>query len=313
MPRQIGLIVPAIASLFLLLVVTVLPAGPVRAEESCIGAPNSPPPQGRHWYYNVDRANGRKCWYLGPQGQKIRQVAPQAAPRARPPAKSLASMTAEAAADNVMPPAQVEQPPTQVEEPPAQIEEPPAQVEQPTTPAWPAVAAGDATQAGAFALRWVDAPDPASVFEPERIAMRAPAALDRITTGAINAEASDDAPVQASATAATAAEAAVTVTPMRILILVACALAVAGALLYEILRLTAARRRVHVDQGGVDGGASAPHERMPPRLGSTLAPPHSPRPSITRSDRMADREEPTLWLNLRAEGRRTAPANEPAV
>jgi hypothetical protein len=249
MPRQLGLIVPAIASLFLLFVVTMLPAGPARAEERCIGAPNSSPPEGRHWYYNVDRANGRKCWYLGPQGQKIRQVAPQAAARARPPAKSLAPVTAEAAADNVMPPARVEQPPTQVEQVPAQIEEPPAQVEQPPTPAWPAVAAGDPTQAGAFTLRWVDAPDPASVFEQERIAMRAPAALDRITTGAINAEASDEAPVQASATAAiaataTAAEAAVTITPMRILLLVACALAIAGALLYEILRLIAARRQV---------------------------------------------------------------------
>jgi hypothetical protein len=313
MPRQIRLIVPAIASLFLLFVVTMLPAGPARAEEPCIGAPNSSPPQGRHWYYRTDREKGHKCWYLGPQGEKIRQVAPQAAPRAQPRAKSRAPVTAEADADNVMPPEKVEQPLAQVEEPPAQIEPPPTQVEEPTTPAWPAVAAGDATQARAFALRWVDAPDPASVFEQERIAMRAPAALDRITTGANDAEAWHEAPVQTSATAATAAEAAATVTPMRVLILVACALAVAGALLYEILRLVGARRQVHVDQSGLDGPASEPHERMPPRLGSTLAPPHSPRPSMTRSDRITDREEPTLWLKLRADERRTAPANEPAV
>jgi hypothetical protein len=32
--------------------------------DDCLTAPNSPAPQGTHWYYHVDRTNQRKCWYV---------------------------------------------------------------------------------------------------------------------------------------------------------------------------------------------------------------------------------------------------------
>src|SRR5579884_3513791 len=32
--------------------------------EDCLAAPNGPAPQGSHWYYRIDRAKQRKCWYV---------------------------------------------------------------------------------------------------------------------------------------------------------------------------------------------------------------------------------------------------------
>src|SRR6187200_1500138 len=51
------------------------------AVDDCLSKPNAPPPQGSHWYYRSDRASNRRCWYLGPQGEKISQAA---SPRQRP-------------------------------------------------------------------------------------------------------------------------------------------------------------------------------------------------------------------------------------
>jgi hypothetical protein len=51
------------------------------AVDDCLGKPNALPPQGSHWYYRIDRANNRRCWYLGPQGEKTNQIAP---PKQRP-------------------------------------------------------------------------------------------------------------------------------------------------------------------------------------------------------------------------------------
>ena len=30
--------------------------------------------QGSHWYYRVDRTANRRCWFLGPEGLKVRQA-----------------------------------------------------------------------------------------------------------------------------------------------------------------------------------------------------------------------------------------------
>jgi len=43
-----------------------------RAADECLAKPNSTAPQGSHWYYRVDRAKRRQCWYLGAEGTKVR-------------------------------------------------------------------------------------------------------------------------------------------------------------------------------------------------------------------------------------------------
>jgi hypothetical protein len=69
------------------------PAETARADD-CLSAPNSAAPQGSHWYYRLDHATKRKCWYvraLGPPAQHA------AAPAAMGPATSLHSTPAPSA------------------------------------------------------------------------------------------------------------------------------------------------------------------------------------------------------------------------
>jgi hypothetical protein len=49
--------------------------------DECQSRPGASTPRGSHWYYRLDRQSGRRCWYLGPANQKMRQAAP-AEPRA---------------------------------------------------------------------------------------------------------------------------------------------------------------------------------------------------------------------------------------
>jgi hypothetical protein len=43
------------------------PAPAASAADDCLAKPNAPSPRGSHWHYHVDRATGRKCWYLRAQ------------------------------------------------------------------------------------------------------------------------------------------------------------------------------------------------------------------------------------------------------
>jgi len=42
--------------------------------EACTLKPSRPAPEGRHWYYMLDRAK-RQCWYLGPSGLAVQASA----------------------------------------------------------------------------------------------------------------------------------------------------------------------------------------------------------------------------------------------
>jgi hypothetical protein len=55
------------------------PANSLRADE-CLAAPDSPSPQGTHWYYRLEWATQRKCWYLGTPDRPLRRAAATAAP-----------------------------------------------------------------------------------------------------------------------------------------------------------------------------------------------------------------------------------------
>ena len=56
--------------------------------DDCLTAPNSPAPQGTHWYYHVDRADQRKCWYVRASSQPAQQAAAQATSEAAPAAQT---------------------------------------------------------------------------------------------------------------------------------------------------------------------------------------------------------------------------------
>jgi hypothetical protein len=48
------------------------PAATESAAEDCLAKPGAAGPPGSHWYYRLDRATKRQCWYLGTAGAKAR-------------------------------------------------------------------------------------------------------------------------------------------------------------------------------------------------------------------------------------------------
>jgi hypothetical protein len=95
---RVLLCVPAISA-GMIVAALALEANTALAAVECITEPNREPPEGSHWYYRVDRATDRKCWYLRtliqgapeasaavPQRASTRPaVAAQTARRSKPP------------------------------------------------------------------------------------------------------------------------------------------------------------------------------------------------------------------------------------
>jgi hypothetical protein len=131
----------------------VMARGETATADACLSAPKGETPAGGHWYYRVDHANKRNCWYLrsdgGGQSQAAQSAAPapSAPPAARPAADARAELRTRSSQEDspaVSPPAAV----------------PP--VNAPGSTAWPAPPAATepaAAAATAVAPRW---PDPAA-------------------------------------------------------------------------------------------------------------------------------------------------------
>jgi hypothetical protein len=54
-------------ALLMLLALATTSASRASRAEDCLAGPNAQAPQGSHWYYRLDRATHRKCWYIGAQ------------------------------------------------------------------------------------------------------------------------------------------------------------------------------------------------------------------------------------------------------
>jgi hypothetical protein len=60
--------------------------GVARATEPCLSGPKGAAPKGSHWYYRIDHATKRNCWYVRAEGEKpvasrtspVSQTSPQA-------------------------------------------------------------------------------------------------------------------------------------------------------------------------------------------------------------------------------------------
>src|SRR6516165_5566141 len=46
--------------------------------DDCLAEPNSPAPAGSHWYYRLDKATQRKCWYIHAKDKSVQPAAAQA-------------------------------------------------------------------------------------------------------------------------------------------------------------------------------------------------------------------------------------------
>lgn len=51
------------------------PSASSTAASDCLPSPKGAAPQGQHWYYRLDRASKRQCWYLRAEGAKVTQTA----------------------------------------------------------------------------------------------------------------------------------------------------------------------------------------------------------------------------------------------
>jgi hypothetical protein len=67
--------VPAILAIWLATICLTVQTS--RAQFECLAKPNAVAPQGSHWYYRLDRATHRQCWYLAAAGARVLQPRPQ--------------------------------------------------------------------------------------------------------------------------------------------------------------------------------------------------------------------------------------------
>lgn len=67
----------ALVAMFLLCGLGFVAAADIARADDCLTAPNSPAPVGSHWYYHMDQANQRKCWYLHATRQPAQHIAAQ--------------------------------------------------------------------------------------------------------------------------------------------------------------------------------------------------------------------------------------------
>jgi len=86
----------------------------VPAADDCLSRPKGQAPEGSHWYYHIDRASKRHCWYLGDEREKLSRAKLQnSAPIADPasPQKETATQrpVADAHAELPLPQTRVEQ------------------------------------------------------------------------------------------------------------------------------------------------------------------------------------------------------------
>ena len=61
-----AILIGALASITLVIATN----GVARATEACLSGPKGAAPNGSHWYYRIDHATKRNCWYTRAEGEK---------------------------------------------------------------------------------------------------------------------------------------------------------------------------------------------------------------------------------------------------
>jgi hypothetical protein len=70
------------------------------AADDCLSSPKEETPEGGHWYYRIDHATKRHCWYLRAEGGKPLQItAPISPPSAKPVSTKQEATTQRSIAD----------------------------------------------------------------------------------------------------------------------------------------------------------------------------------------------------------------------
>jgi hypothetical protein len=138
----------------------------------CLAGPKGTAPDGRHWYYRIDRATQRHCWYLRDEDNQS-----QAAPLDLSPSANSASPRKEMAAPRAITDARAELPLPQarVEQKPSVFPAPPAPAIAADPASIPVAKADSAnTQVSAIVSRWPGQSEMSSPVIPQPAAASAP-------------------------------------------------------------------------------------------------------------------------------------------
>lgn len=102
MPNRMGnagtaILIGAIATVTLVVAINDV----AHAADNCLSGPKGAAPKGSHWYYRIDHAIKRNCWYVRAEGEKPVASRNSSVPQASPPAEiplqpSVANARAEA-------------------------------------------------------------------------------------------------------------------------------------------------------------------------------------------------------------------------
>jgi hypothetical protein len=214
--------------------------GEARAADDCLSGPKEQTPQGSHWYYRVDRATKRHCWYLRAESEKPSQATAQdSAPSAKPttPKAETAKLRSIADAHAELPPQTPVEPPNR-SDPPAPV--PPANAagldnNQGSN-------AGDANMlSSVVASRWPDASGVTSAASPSAVSPQP--ATDNLPANVPSAPAAEPPPATADVTLATAdsSQGPSGSLPMLLVVLTG-ALALAGIMASVIFKFSDWRR-----------------------------------------------------------------------
>ena len=243
-----------------------MPANIARADD-CLLAPNSPTPQGSHWYYRMDWPRQRKCWYLRAPDQPP-QEAPQAVPEAASAAPSkLVPEPSAAPGDDAS--ASAHGKTLSVRQQPAPMTnaaaEGPVRSSAPEGGGVPLNAPAPVPPAN-MAQRGAQAPAPTAgvVWPDPPPAIASPAATNAISNDAGAGSSGREADIRmsedsrssvtrAASTATAAMPQSVTATPVEMLLLLALGLAAAGILSRIVMKFAAARREpIITEYAGLD-------------------------------------------------------------
>jgi hypothetical protein len=229
------------------------PSAANAAASDCLASPKGAAPQGQHWFYRLDRATKRQCWYLRAEGGKATQSAQATADT--PDADSPAPPSVQNARAEYIAPQAAAAPNT-----PAAASAPPT-AQQPSR----TVADSNAEQP-AVAARWPDAAATAAAPAPAPVAAAAKPAKPAAPVALAAADSTADKP---------------TGSLQMLLLVIGGALTLAGLLASIIYRFAGGRVRVPASERRVNWDDWEPHDLVDnraPWLNATPAEAQQPRP-----------------------------------
>lgn len=266
------------------------------AADSCLSGPKGALPEGGHWYYRIDRATRRHCWYIGNEKEKLSRAAPEdspppddsVSPPVSPPKNTGTQRSiANARAELPMPQTRVEQD-TSVfagqRAPATTADVPPPGNNQ-------RINAGDVdAQRSVFASRWPELAGVSSSAGP------APSTANSQVIAQLNSEAAPP-PAAVTFAAADATSSKPSGSIQQLLIVVVGALSLAGLIASAIVRFGARRsrrrdvrgsRRVNWDSARTNRPSLADEARAAASMRETA---RLPEGRVARDQRAADDPE----------------------